>query len=368
MSGGVDSSVSAALLVRQGFDVTGGFIKNWSDTKDAWTGECNWRNDRRDAMRVAALLDIPLISFDFEASYREKVVEEMFKGYEMGETPNPDVLCNQYIKFGLFWDKAKELGFDLMATGHYATRYSPLAIRQQTAKSEKRKAKSDEIAHLYRGFDKEKDQSYFLYRISQESLAHTLFPVGEYTKPQVRDLARKFKLPVAERPDSQGICFIGKIDFSKFLGSRLVSKPGDIITADGKVIGKHAGLYNYTIGQRQRIGVAGDHPWYVAGKDMAGNRLIVVESEEHPFLQAIGLEIENVHWISGRAPKLTVSVQIQARYRQEPNKGCILKESKNRFVLELDTPIKAAAIGQSAVIYKNNECLGGGMIRSVTHS
>jgi tRNA-specific 2-thiouridylase len=346
MSGGVDSSLVAALLVKQGYAVTGGFIKNWSDTKDLETGECQWRGERRDALRVAAVLGIPLLTFDFEKQYRKLVVSELFKGYGEGKTPNPDVLCNEYIKFGLFWDKAKKLGFDLMATGHYA----------KVATDEKGRAR------LFRGEDSAKDQSYFLYRINQEALARTLFPLGGYTKAQVRRLAKKMKLPVAEKPDSQGICFIGKINFGEFLSKKLKPKPGNIVTPEGVVIGQHQGLHNYTIGQRHQIKVADGHAWYVAGKDLKSNRLIVVDSDDDPRLDAKKLQLEDLHWIAGREPKLPTKLLVQARYRQKPVSARLEKAKGDTAELSLITPIKAAAQGQSAVLYKGSECLGGGVI------
>ncbi|MDD5437807.1 MAG: tRNA 2-thiouridine(34) synthase MnmA [Patescibacteria group bacterium] len=346
MSGGVDSSLVAALLVKQGYDVTGGFIKNWSDTKDLETGECQWRGERRDAIRVAASLDIPLLTFDFEKQYRKLVVKELFEGYEKGKTPNPDVLCNEYVKFGLFWEKAKKLGFDLMATGHYA---KVATDRKGTAR-------------MFRGEDKGKDQSYFLYRVKQEALASTLFPLGGFTKTQVRRMAKKFKLPVAEKPDSQGICFIGKINFGEFLAKKLKPKPGDIVTPEGKVIGQHQGLHNYTIGQRHQIKVAGEHAWYVAGKDLNKNRLLVVRSPEDARLNANRLTMDDLHWIAGRPPKTPVKVLVQARYRQTPVPAKLKSVKNGRAELSLLTSIKAAATGQSGVIYKGRECLGGGVI------
>ena len=366
MSGGVDSSVAAAMLVRAGFDVTGGFIKNWSSSKDPLSGECTWRADRRDAMRVAAALDIPLLTFDFEKQYRERVVAELYRGYEDGETPNPDVLCNEYIKFGLFWDKAKELGFEAMATGHYAqTRLSSLSSPSGHRSGHDR---PDRPATLLRGADPEKDQSYFLYRVSQDALAHTLFPIGNLRKTKVRELARKWKLPVAAKPDSQGICFIGKIDLGTFLSAKIKSKSGDIVTPDGKTIGRHDGLHLYTIGQRQRIGVAGSHPWYVAAKDKATNRLVVVERDDHPWLQAKTLEVDDMHWIAGKSPKLPLKARIQARYRTEAL-PCTISAGSGAGMIQitLRKPLHAAALGQSAVIYRNRECLGGGVIRQIAH-
>ena len=367
MSGGVDSSLVATLLVKQGYEVTGGFIKNWSDTKDSATGECQWRGERRDALRVAAALDIPLLTFDFEKQYRKLVVKALYDGYAAGLTPNPDVLCNEYVKFGLFWDKAKKLGFDLMATGHYAKTsakfITPKADPATYNFNDGGKIQNSKYrARLYRGADPEKDQSYFLYRINQEALAHTLFPIGDLIKSKVRSLAKVFKLPVAEKPDSQGICFIGKVNFNKFLSKKLKSKPGNIVTSEGEVIGRHQGLHNYTIGQRHQIKVADTHAWYVAGKDLKLNQLLVVDSDDDARLQFKNLKLNDLHWISGRAPKTPVKVLVQARYRQKPAAAILKSVKGDTAKLCLVTPIKAVALGQSAVIYKGRECLGGGVI------
>ncbi len=362
MSGGVDSSVAAALLLQQGYDVTGGFIKNWSDTKDPMSGECAWRAERRDAIRVAATLNISLLTFDFEKQYREKIVNELYRSYEIGETPNPDVLCNQYIKFGLFYDKAMKLGFDYIATGHYA-------IIKNSIDSLNNKREIHNMGRLFRGVDPAKDQSYFLYRISGDILRRTLMPIGGYKKSKIRTLAKKFKLPVALKPDSQGICFIGKVNFSKFLANKLKSNPGEIITAEGEVIGQHQGLHNYTIGQRQRIAIADKHPWFVAVKDVKKNQLIVVNSEKHPLLFSKELIIDDLHWIAGHAPKIPLKVQIQARYHQEPLPAELLTgRDKKTIHIKLKKPLWAVALGQSAVIYQGQECLGGGIIRRTDHS
>lgn len=378
MSGGVDSSLVAALLVKQGYDVTGAFIKNWSDTKDLQTGECEWRQERRDAIRVAASLGIPFLTFDFEKQYRKLVVDELFRGYKAGVTPNPDVLCNEYIKFGLFWSKAKQLGFDLMATGHYAvndrTTYNvqrtaslaPSVIARNVVIKRQSSSVSSSRAHLFRGVDKDKDQSYFLYRINQEVLAHTLFPLGNYTKSQVRALAKKMSLPVAEKPDSQGICFIGKVDFGKFLAKKIKSKPGDIVTPEGKVIGQHQGLHNYTIGQRHKIKVADKHAWFVAEKDVSANKLVVVPSDDHPLLKTKRLILTDLHWIAGAAPKIPLDILVQARYRQSPEAGCVKSIKSGKLEIVLKKPIKSVAPGQSAVLYKGKECVGGGIISNST--
>ncbi|MBU1032350.1 tRNA 2-thiouridine(34) synthase MnmA [Patescibacteria group bacterium] len=346
MSGGVDSSVSAALLKERGFRVVGGFIKNWSDTKDVWTGECDWYGERRDAMRVAAKLGIPLFTFDFEEQYRDKVVKELFSGYETGGTPNPDVLCNEAIKFGLFLDEARRLGFDYIATGHYA----------QVVQD------SDGVAHLLRGADSNKDQSYFLYRVPQEALRQSIFPIGDLKKDEVRKIAQELELPVAEKPDSQGICFIGKLDMGEFLRKKIPSRPGDIVDPDGKILGQHDGLDQYTIGQRQGMGLdEGGHSWYVADKDLEKDRLIVVPDSEHPLLFRTKCEVKDLHWSRGAVPDLPMQVAVQVRYRQTPIFATIEK-SELGVLVSFDKPVRAVAPGQSAVFYFKDECLGGGII------
>ena len=343
MSGGVDSSVAVALLVKEGYQVAGGFIKNWSDTKDLWTGECEWRGERRDAMRVAAQLGIPLLTFDFEEQYRARVLERLFEGYENGITPNPDVLCNEEIKFGLFYEAARKAGFDFIATGHYA----------RVARNKNKRA------HLLRGIDASKDQSYFLYRIHPEALAHALFPIGEYKKTDVRKIAEELKLPTANKPDSQGICFIGKIDFKDFLRKRIESKPGTIVDSEGKIIGEHDGLDTYTIGQRQGMGVsAGGHAWYIAAKDEKKNELIVVPNREHPLLCKKELNVEDLHWLNPLPEDGVVDVVV--RYHAKAIRANV-QLNKTAHVL-FQEPVWAPAPGQSAVFYNGDECLGGGTI------
>lgn len=343
MSGGVDSSVAAALLIEQGYDVTGGFIKNWSDSKDLWTGECEWRGERRDALRVAARLGIPLLTFDFEKEYRQRVLDRMFAEYREGVTPNPDVLCNEEIKFGLFFDTAMKLGFDGIATGHYA------------------RVKHDKKSHrLLTAIDPAKDQSYFLHRISRESLAKSNFPIGEFIKEDVRHMAKERDLPVASKPDSQGICFVGKLDFHEFLRLRNPSTPGDIVNAEGEVIGKHDGLDAYTIGQRQGIQVSKDgKAWYVAGKDRAKNRLIIVPDREHPLLCSKSARVENIHLLNDLP--LDGRIDVVIRYHSKPVEAT-LQDTRLKF----QEPVWALAPGQSAVFYRGEECLGGGFLAEDT--
>lgn len=347
MSGGVDSSVSAALLLKKKYRVIGGFIKNWSDTKDAWTGECSWRGDRRDAMRVSAQLGIPLVTFDFEELYRERVINRMFTEYAKGLTPNPDVLCNQEIKFGVFLEAAKRLKADFIATGHYAVK----------------KIGKDGLAHLYRGKDPEKDQSYFLHRIRQEALRKTLFPVGGYTKSEVRSLARAFRLPTAERKESMGICFVGKLPMKDFLRSRINSVPGDVVTLEGKKVGTHDGLDAVTIGQRHGFHVSAQGgPWYAAMKDLRANALIVVPGRSHEALYATQATVRGVSWIAEPLLSKKRLITVSVRYRQASVPVEVLSASKHLVKLKFKTPVFAVASGQSAVFYRGNECLGGGII------
>jgi tRNA-specific 2-thiouridylase len=348
MSGGVDSGVAAALLLEEGYEVIGGFIKNWSDSKDLWTGECSWKEERRDAVRVAAKIGIPLLTFDFEEAYRRQVVDELFHGYQAGVTPNPDVLCNEAIKFGLFFEAAKSRGFDAIATGHYA----------------RLRFKGTGEAELLRGRDADKDQSYFLYRVPQSALRRTLFPVGNLKKLEVRSLAKKFGLPVAYKPDSQGICFIGKLDMGEFLRRKIPSQPGNIETPEGEVLGRHEGLDRYTIGQRQAIKVsAGGHAWYVADKDLERRTLIVVPSDDHPLMFKKSAKIADVRWISGAAPKMPFTAEVQIRYRQ-PSVPAEIANGKRSgdLIVTFHKPQKAVAPGQSAVIYRGEICLGGGIL------
>lgn len=360
MSGGVDSSVAAALLKEQGHDVTGVFMKNWSDSsfyKD--TTMCPWVTDQEDARKVAALLEIPFYTFDFEAQYREKVVEYMVEGYKAGITPNPDVMCNKEIKFGIFFDKAMELGADMIATGHYA--------RVQEAGGNYR---------LLAGIDGNKDQSYFLYLLTQTQLSRTLFPLGEYTKPQVRELARKYNLPTAEKKDSQGVCFVGELDVFEFLKSRIPVHKGKIITTTGKEVGEHQGIEFYTIGQRHGIGSpGGGTPYYVTGKDAEKNILFVGEGVEDKELYAKTLYAVQPHWISEEELKLPLGCQARIRYRQPLQKAIIESRITNhesegnnpmihnsKFIIRFAEPQRAVTPGQSIVFYDGDIVMGGAVI------
>ena len=310
MSGGVDSSVAVALLKQEGYEVTGVFMKNWADPRYP----CPWQEDRQDAMRVAAILDIPFETWDFSKEYRESVVEYMIREYRMGRTPNPDVMCNSRIKFGAFLQYALKAGADFIATGHYVR----LMRKSQTnSKSKIRNSK------LVVAKDLNKDQSYFLWTLTQEQLAHSLFPIGDYTKPEVRALAKKFGLPTAEKPDSQGVCFIGEIDVAAFLRDHIPSRRGAVLTASGKKIGEHDGAEFYTIGQRHGIGVGGGIPFYVAGKDIEMNTLMVAKGPNDNALFSKKLTVESINWISGETPIFPFRCEARIRYRQPLQRASI---------------------------------------------
>lgn len=330
LSGGVDSSVSAALLVAQDYEVVGAFMKNWSN--------CDWRADQRDATRVAAKLGIPFVTFDFEKEYREAVVDDMFREFEAGRTPNPDVLCNKYIKFDLFVREADRLGCEFVATGHYARSID---------------------GSLYAGVDKNKDQSYFLWAIQSDVVSRVLFPVGEMTKPQVREKARQLGLEVADKKDSTGICFVGEVDLRAFLQERLPKKPGDVVTVDGMVIGTHEGLAFYTLGQREGLGIGGGTPYYVVEKRPATNELVVA-SNYHPALYRSKLTASQLNWFE--EPTLPVKCKARIRYRQELQDCELVASDQSVLSVRFDYPQRAVTPGQSIILYDGEKVLGGGII------
>lgn len=338
LSGGVDSAVSAALLKQCGFDVTGVFIKVWQPD----FLPCSWRDERRDAMRVAIALDIPFLFFDFEEEYKKGVVDKIIAEYEAGRTPNPDVLCNKEIKFGAFWKKAKEMGADYIATGHYA---------------------KVEEGKLKEGKDKEKDQSYFLWTLAPNDLSHILFPVGNLEKSEVRKLARKYNLPVSGKKDSQGICFIGDIGMDEFLSHFISTKPGNVLNTKGKVIGTHSGAPLYTIGERHGFEITKKRPedgaFYVLSKGMGANTLIVSNKEpEIISLSPIKITVKDVNWITEPVgPSLTARV----RYRGEKIPA-ILSLVGSRIAVEFREPVRGLSLGQSIVFYDGEVCLGGGVM------
>jgi len=345
MSGGVDSSVAALLIKKKGYEVICVFMKNWSDTKDI-KGECSWKEDRKMAMKIAAKLEIPLITLDFEKEYRRDVVDEMFKNYKKGITPNPDIDCNQKIKFPLLWKAAKKLNADYVVTGHYS------------------KIKNNK---LYRARDESKDQSYFLYRLNQNDLKHSMFPIGEYTKKQVREIARKNKFPNFDRKGTVGICFIGKINLKKFLQKKIKPKKGKILDPEGNLIGEHDGIYYYTIGQRigPRFGIEIDKGktmkrWYVARKDLKKNE-ITAAPESHIMNLRREIFLKKSHWIDKEPNPGKYNARIRQVGELLPCKLSYNKSKKQHKII-INKAITGVSEGQAIVLYKGKKVLGGGVI------
>lgn len=354
MSGGVDSSVAALLLLEQGYEVAGLFMKNWEE--DDGTEYCTARQDLADAQGVCDRLGIPLHTVNFAAEYWDDVFEVFLREYRAGRTPNPDILCNKHIKFRAFLDHAMDLGAERIATGHYAR----VALR-------------DGRHRLFKALDVAKDQSYFLYTLNQRQLADTLFPLGEMEKQDVRDLARRAGFENAGKKDSTGICFIGERRFSAFLSRFLTEEPGDIRTPEGEVLGRHAGLAYYTLGQRQGLGIGGmkgadTQPWYVLAKDQERNRLIVGQGHDHPLLYHDGLEASSIDWVAGRPGSAAFRCHAKIRYRQ-PDQACTLFFlAEDRIRVVFDASQRAITPGQSIVFYRDDECLGGGVIDAMFHT
>ncbi|MDH5632850.1 MAG: tRNA 2-thiouridine(34) synthase MnmA [Gammaproteobacteria bacterium] len=343
LSGGVDSAVAGLLLKEQGYRVTGVFMKNWEE--DDTDEYCSAAEDLRSATEVARILDIPLKTVNFSGEYWDRVFEYFLAEYKANRTPNPDVLCNKEIKFKAFLDYALSLGADTIATGHYA------GIRKTGDRFELIKAKDDN-----------KDQTYFLHLLDQAALSRSLFPLCDIPKPEIRRMAEAAGLPNADRKDSTGICFIGERNFRQFLSSYLPAQPGDIKTPDGELKGGHDGLMYYTIGQRQGLGVGGPGgPWFVVDKDIENNALIVSTGDDS-LLYSPALETLAPHWIAGEAPGLPLACTARIRHRQ-PEQACTLFPSEQGLRVEFVTPQRAVTPGQSAVFYRGDVCLGGGIIR-----
>lgn len=339
MSGGVDSSVTAALLKEQGYDVTGVYMKNWSQDLPGFV--CPWKEDYQDAKRVAVQLDIPFKMYDFEKEYRQKVVDYMIDEYKAGRTPNPDIMCNQEVKFKLFLNSALEDGADMIATGHYAR------IKD---------------GQLWAGVDANKDQSYFLYRVTEDALQHSLMPIGEFQKPEVRELAKKYGLATAEKKDSQGICFVGKVGIKEFLEQFVTTEPGIIIDRKGKAVGEHEGALFYTVGQRHGLNVGGGLPYYVIGKDMAKNEVYVTTDLQDKGLWQKTLKLTDMHWINGE-PKSQASLKVRTRYRAAlVDIADLQQENDDTWRCTLAEEVRAITPGQSAVFYQDDRCLGGGIV------
>jgi len=409
MSGGVDSSVSAAILKAAGYDVTGVFIKVWQPD---WM-DCNWREDRLDAMRVAANLDIPFITLDLEKEYKREVVDYMIAEYKTGRTPNPDVMCNKSVKFGAFYDWAMKNGADFVATGHYARMVesheskvesegaedtelsegrglferaeisddkgdrmnpTPARSRHEISRSEFRRPRKVDVSEATRfellaGSDPNKDQSYFLWNIRREQLPHIIFPIGDIEKPEVRKLAKKFKLPNADKKDSQGLCFIGKVDIKEFLSHYMEPKRGDVLDEHSKVIGHHDGAFFLTIGERHGFVIDAktthDKPYYIISKDIGKNTIIVSNKDPQGFLAEAktSVNIEKTNWMSG-TPETGKKYSSRARYRQPPESLVFtsINEKKRTAEIEFDKPQNSLTPGQSLVVYDGDVCLGGGII------
>lgn len=346
MSGGVDSSVSAALLKQAGYEVTGVFIKVWQPD---WL-TCTWRDDRRDAMRVAAHLGIPFVSLDLEQEYKKEVVDYMIAEYKAGRTPNPDVMCNRYVKFGGFYDWAMKQGADYVATGHYAQ-----IVKQSDD--------TDDGYELHMSVDTHKDQSYFLWTLKQEQLSKILFPIGHLNKPDVRKLAQKFGLPTADKKDSQGLCFIGKVDIKEFLRKYIETKPGVVLDVNGAVIGTHEGAVLMTSGERHGFTVTKktpeEEPLYVVSKDIEKNTITVSAKTAEGKLPHAKTEVQlrETYWNQGSIPVGT-TLYVRSRYREELQVATCVDQDTLRF----EQPQSSLSSGQSLVVYDGTQCLGGGII------
>ncbi|WP_148254378.1 tRNA 2-thiouridine(34) synthase MnmA [Aidingimonas lacisalsi] len=353
MSGGVDSSVSALLLIEQGYQVEGLFMKNWDE--DDGTEYCTAKEDLADAQAVCDKLGIKLHTANFAAEYWDNVFEHFLAEYQAGRTPNPDVLCNREIKFKVFLEYAEMLGADLIATGHYVRRGQ-------------REGPDGNRPRLLKGRDPNKDQSYFLHAVPESAIARTLFPLGELEKPEVRAIAERHGLDTARKKDSTGICFIGERRFRDFLQQYLPAQPGRIETPEGDVIGEHMGLMYYTLGQRQGLGIGGlssysEDPWYVAHKDLNRNVLVAVQGKHHAWLYSDSLATEAMDWVAGQPPVTQGRFQAKTRYRQA-DVACHMQVRNDGGVdIIFDNPQRAVTPGQSLVLYDDDICLGGGVIR-----
>jgi len=349
MSGGVDSSVAAALLKQQGYEVIGLMLRLWSEPGTEETNRCCTPDSMAQARRVAAILDIPFYTVDAQDVFYSQVVKEFISGYAQGATPNPCLFCNRQIRWTFLLERALTLGAQFLATGHYA-RVKPNA---------------NGIYQLLKAIDQAKDQSYILHVLDQERLKHALFPLGDYTKSQVRELARAYRLPVAERAESQDLCFLGGGDYREFLlrNTPQVSRSGAIISNDGQVLGEHQGLAFYTIGQRKGLGVQTPKPMYVVEKDVSRNILVVGSSQD---LGKTNLIASNANWISGERPQTPFRAQVKIRYKAREAWANVIPLENGRIRISFDEPLRDITPGQAAVIYNGDMCLGGGIIQSST--
>jgi tRNA-specific 2-thiouridylase len=344
LSGGIDSAVSAVLLLKKGYEVEAAFMKNWSATEGLLSNECPWLDDRRQAMRVAAHLGIVLHTFDFEKEYQQEVMEYFFKEYSEGKTPNPDVMCNKEIKFKLLYEKAMQMGFDYLATGHYAE-----------IKNNK----------LLRSKDEFKDQTYFIYNIKKEQFKHILFPIGGFLKNDVRKMARKFKLPNAERKESMGLCFVGKIQLDKFLQQKIPARTGNIADVRGNILGEHQGTSFYTIGQREGLKIGGTGPYYVVKKELQSNTLVVSKDFNDQKIMTYKAQVSAINWLEPSTLQEEAAIKCKARFRHQQELQDVritLNGSKSLVEAKFKRLQRAINPGQSMVFYKNRVCLGGGVI------
>lgn len=358
MSGGVDSSLTAALLVEQGHQVTGVYMKNW--TQDLPGMQCPWAEDLADAKRVAVQLGIPFKVYDFQKEYKQKVVDYLISEYKAGRTPNPDIMCNEQVKFKIFLETALADGAEMIATGHYATVQEgltpPLDIEVNSISSP-HPLKLAQSARLLKAKDSNKDQTYFLYRVSSNALGKTLFPLGGFEKTEVRKMAEERGLLTATRAESMGICFVGSVGIKEFLSEFVETSPGQVIDKDsGAVVGDHDGAIFYTLGQRHGLNLGGGLPFYVVGKDMAKNEVYVSRNLNDESMWRHELPLVDIHWIN-EAPGEHDELHVRLRHR-----GTLLPATYSGHVLHLDKPERAVAAGQSAVIYRGDEVLGGGIV------
>ncbi|MGV6857885.1 MAG: tRNA 2-thiouridine(34) synthase MnmA [bacterium] len=358
LSGGVDSSVAALLLLEQGYEVEGLFMKNWEE--DDEEGYCAAEEDLADAQSVADNLGIPLHTVNFSSEYWDKVFAYFLEEYRSGRTPNPDIMCNKEIKFKAFLEYATHLGASHIATGHYA-------------RIDRMDAPSGSSFRLLKGRDHNKDQSYFLYTLGQAPLSRSVFPLGELEKPEVRQIAEKRGFTNHAKKDSTGICFIGERKFKDFLNRFLPAQPGEIVTPEGDIIGEHAGLMYHTLGQRQGLGIGGmksaeNAPWFVVDKDLKRNRLIVAQGHTHPLMMHNTLRATQLSWVSGNAPRTPYRCHARIRYRQG-DQACVITDIKgDQATVVFDEDQRAITPGQSIVFYSGEECLGGAIINERLHS
>ncbi len=347
MSGGVDSSVAALLLKQKGYDVIGIFMKNWDDTDE--NGVCTATEDYEDVIKVCNQIGIPYYAVNFEKQYWDKVFTYFLDEYRAGRTPNPDVMCNKEIKFKAFLEHAMKLGADYLATGHYAQ----VEYRDGEYK-------------MLRGLDENKDQTYFLNQLTQEQLSKVMFPIGNIKKARVREIAKEANLATATKKDSTGICFIGERNFKEFLSNYLPAQKGNMETFDGKVVGRHDGLMYYTIGQRHGLGIGGaGEPWFVVGKDLKRNVLLVGQSFDNEKLFSDSIIATDISWVSSKPISQPLKCTAKFRYRQPDNKVTVEDLGDGRVKVLFDQPIRAVTPGQAVVFYQGEECLGGGTIDKV---